>query len=80
MAKNDFNLLTQHRDLSIRHRAIMVEGRAVGLAVSLGHGFLFYTALDRLRDLDGKYFRGTKDILNAVHDTLDAPDREDRAA
>ena len=80
MAKNDPNLLTQHGDLSIRHRAVMVDGRAVGLAVSLGHGFLFYTTLDPLRDLDGKYFRDMKEILNAVHGTLEAPDRENRAA
>lgn len=80
MAKNSPNTLTQHHDLSIRHRAIMVDGRAVGLAVSLGHGFLFYTTLQRLQDLDGKYFHGMEEIQDAVHGALKVTDREDEAA
>lgn len=39
--------------LSIEHCDVRVDGQSVGVAVSLGSRFIFYTTDQRLKDLDG---------------------------
>ena len=53
-------------DPGIEHCDVRVDGKSVGLAISLGSRVLFYTTDERLQALDGQRFDDLDDLYNAV--------------
>lgn len=56
--------------LMVEHHSVLVDGRSVGLAVSLGSSFVFYTTDERLQELDGIRFDSMGKLRTAVKATI----------
>lgn len=52
--------------LNVDSRTVRIDGRAIGLSVSLGHSFLFYTTDRHLQQLDGRRFDSEQDLHDEV--------------
>lgn len=57
-------------DPGIQHCDVRVDGKSVGLAISLGSRVLFYTTDERLQTLDGQRFNDLDDLHDTVTDTI----------
>ena len=55
-AANAFREFQSQPSLLVEHKSVRIDGRLVGLAVSVGKSFIFYTTDDRLESLDGQRF------------------------
>lgn len=52
--------------LSVEYCDVDVDGQSVGVAVSLGSRFVFYTTDERLEDLDGIRFESMQVLRETV--------------
>lgn len=52
--------------LNVDSRTVRIDGRAIGLSISLGHSFLFYTTDRHLQQLDGRRFDSEQDLYDEV--------------
>ena len=52
--------------MSVQHYDIRIDGEFAGHAISLGARYIFYTARDDLRDLDGRRFETLDAVRRAV--------------
>ena len=55
-AENAIRGFQSQPSLLVEHKGVRIDGRLVGLAVSVGKSFILYTTDDRLETLDGQRF------------------------
>ncbi len=80
MRKREFRRNTANREPAIGYRRVCFDGEAVGLALGLGTGFLFYTTDRRLQALDGRAFADLSEIRAAIDAALTGTRARDEAA
>lgn len=66
--------------LTVEHQDVLVDEHSVGLAVSIGSSFLFYTTDADLQPLDGQRFESMDDLRSAVAELLEDSTGPDLAA
>lgn len=52
--------------LNVHSQTVRIDGRTIGLSISLGHSFLFYTTDKHLQQLDGRRFDSEQDLYDEV--------------
>ena len=61
---------SDHASLNVDSRTVRIDGRALGLSVSLGHSILFYTTVRVLEHLDGQRFDSQQDLEDEIRVAL----------
>lgn len=56
--------------MSIRHYAVTLDGRELGLAVTLGRRFKFFTTVDALAEMDGEIYGSLGEIQARARELL----------